>query len=206
MYLHKTPKFIQKLFPEIIWNIQTSDKKIYLSFDDGPNKAVTPWVLEVLQSFNAMATFFCTGKRVEQNRHLFDKIVESGHSIGQHGYNHLSGWVSKNQSYFSDVEKAQEIIQSKFFRPPFGQIKMSQYLMLKNKYKIVMWDVLAGDFDPKLSEESCLEKSITYSKQGTIIVFHDNIKSHDKLRYVLPRYLEHFYSLGYSAEKISLSF
>lgn len=203
MYLTKTPDFVQNMFPNLVWKMNHSDEKsLYLSFDDGPIPNITPWVLDQLKKYNAKASFFCVGKNVQQNTAIFNRIKSEGHTIGNHTYDHLSGWSTSNLNYFRNVRDCNELVQSNLFRPPYGRLKNKQALFLQRKYKVVMWDVLSGDFDPKLSKDQCLENVISKSKEGSIIVFHDSLKAEDKLRYVLPKVLKHFSKLGFTFKNL----
>ncbi len=195
----------KKLFPELIWNIPDKEKNLYLTFDDGPTPEVTPWVLSVLKEFDAKATFFCLGKNVEKYPDIFNNILAQGHSVGNHSYTHLNGWKTKNSIYYQDIEKAQKLIKTDLFRPPYGRIKPSQIKTLKKKYKLIMWDVLSKDYHSKISNEKCLNNVISCSKNGSIIVFHDFIKAKKNLFYVLPKVLEHFHKQGFCFCLINLS-
>ena len=202
MYLVKTPKLIQNIFPHFVWKIPTNEKKLYLTFDDGPIPEVTPWVLEQLERYNATATFFTVGENVAKHPDIFESVLEAGHSCGSHTFNHLSGWSTDNLPYFLNVRKGATLTRSSLFRPPYGRIKPSQITFLQRHYQIIMWDVLSGDFDSKLSKEQCLENVMLSTESGSIIVLHDSLKSQDKLKYVLPRMLAHFTDLGFSFEGI----
>lgn len=199
MYFVKTPEIVKKIFSKnILWEKYSSDKTIYLTFDDGPNPDVTPFVLTILDQYTAKASFFCLGKNVETFPDLTQQILNNGHCIGNHSYSHKNGWTTKTKEYISDVEKSTNLISSKLFRPPFGKITFSQLNLLKNKYNIVMWSLMSGDFDHSLSNEKCLLLCTSYTKNGTIIVFHDTLKAKEKLMYVLPKYLDYYSKLGYS--------
>lgn len=209
-YLVKTPRVVQKFFPNYSWRVSTEKKEIYLTFDDGPVPEFTPWVLETLKKFNAKATFFCVGENIEKYPHIYRQIIEDNHSIGNHTFNHLQGWktsttkyiknIIKAESYLKDAEKYQGI---KLFRPPHGRIKPVQARILRKKgYKIIMWDVLSGDFDQNLSKEECLQHTLKHINKGSIVVFHDSIKSFKNLDYVLPRVLEHFMQQGYTFKSL----
>ena len=201
MYLHKTPKLLGAIFPNILWNIRTEAKEIYLTFDDGPVPEATPWVLEQLKHYNARATFFMVGDNIHKHQQLFSEVVNHQHTVGNHTFNHLVGWNTDNRTYLENVSKAEKLLAaetSRLFRPPYGRIKWSQYRKIKKSFKIVMWDVLSGDFNSALSREKCLHKSIKATVPGSIIVFHDSAKTIDKLKYVLPRYLEHFTALNFT--------
>ncbi|MCB0545957.1 MAG: polysaccharide deacetylase family protein [Phaeodactylibacter sp.] len=203
MYLVKTPQFIQNLFPNYTWRIPSQEKVLYLTFDDGPIPQVTPWVLEQLQAFQAKATFFCVGDNIRKYPDVFDQVVRKGHAVGNHTFNHINGWQTENISYFHNVRHCANMVHSVLFRPPYGRLKPKQAQFLQRHYRIVMWDVLSGDFDPKLSEEQCLANVINNAENGSIVVFHDSLKAEDKLRYALPRVLEHFAEQGFTFGKLN---
>lgn len=207
MYLIKTPEFIRKTFPGFIWqmpneNIQQG-KSIYLTFDDGPVEEVTPFVIDTLKEYNAKATFFCVGENIEDNPEIFQQLKKEGHSIGSHSHNHLSGWTTDNQQYFTNVNKAAQLSSSSLFRPPYGRIKLSQAKKIQENYKIIMWDVLSGDFDPKVTAKQCYYNVINNVQDGSIVVFHDSHKSYKVLKDVLPKVLEHFTDQGYQFKSIT---
>jgi len=197
MYLSFTPKFLQQLLPGLIWRMESVEKKVYLTFDDGPIPEVTPWVLDQLNKYDAKATFFCVGQNVEKYGDIFHQVKSQGHTIGSHTYNHISGWASDNLDYMLNVRKASKICESNIFRPPYGKIRPSQTRFLKHHYRIVMWDVLSGDFDPNISAEQCLQNVLKNTIAGSIVVFHDSIKSFEKLKFVLPRVLNYYSEQGY---------
>ncbi len=203
MYLIKTPRFIQNLFPNFIWRIPTNRKVVYLTFDDGPIPEVTPWVLDQLDKYHAKATFFCVGENVERFPELLQRIRQNGHAVGSHTYHHLNGWQTDNATYFQDARRCAKLTRSELFRPPYGKLKRRQAQFLQRHYEVVMWDVLSGDFDPNLSKEACLKNVIKNATNGSIVVFHDSLKAKDKLEYVLPQVLEHFNAMGYTFEVIT---
>ncbi len=203
MYLVKTPNFIQSLFPNFIWKVPTSDKVLHLTFDDGPIPEVTPWVLEQLEAYNAKATFFCVGDNVKKHPEVFNQVQQAGHAVGNHTFNHLNGWGSENLTYFHNVRHCARLVKSELFRPPYGRLMPRQAQFLQRHYQIIMWDVLSGDFDPKISAEQCLTNVINKARKGSIVVFHDSLKAFDKLKVVLPQVLEHFHQLGYRFEALN---
>ncbi len=203
MYLIKTPQFIQNLFPNFTWRIPTNDKVLYLTFDDGPIPEVTPWVLEQLALHSAKATFFCVGDNICKYPEVFNLIKGQGHSVGNHTFNHLNGWMTENISYFHNVRHCASLTHSVLFRPPYGRLKPKQAQFLQRHYRIVMWDVLSGDFDPNISTEQCFDNVINNAQPGSVIVFHDSLKAFDKLSIVLPHLLKHFSEQGYRFESLN---
>ena len=178
------------------------NKVLYLTFDDGPIPEVTPWVLEQLETYNAKATFFCVGENVKRHPQIFRQVVDAGHTVGNHTYNHLSGWATENVPYFHNVRHCARVVNSDLFRPPYGKLKPKQVQFLQRHYKIVMWDVLSGDFDPQVSPEKCLSNVVTNAGPGSIVVFHDSLKAEANIRYTLPRTLKFFSSQGYQFERL----
>jgi len=201
-YFVKTPWWLKKLYPHRLWSVATKEKIIYLTFDDGPHPVATTFVLDELKKYNAKATFFCIGKNVVDHPSIYKRIIDEGHTTGNHTQTHPNGWKTKTPLYLADVAEASTHIQSNLFRPPFGRIKSSQVKgiaeAMKNKSaKIIMWDVLSGDFDESLSKEKCLKNVISNSDEGSIIVFHDSEKAFSTVEYVLPATLQFFTEKGY---------
>lgn len=202
MYFVRPPFLLKKIYTDCVWDLPTTEKIIYLTFDDGPIPVVTPWVLEQLKQYNAKATFFCIGENVKKNPAIFQQVIAAGHTIGNHTYNHRNGWSVSNEHYFNNVKRGAKFIPSKLFRPPYGKIKRSQSKVLHEEYTIVMWNVLSGDFDPGTSKKECLRNSVSHCDKGTIIVFHDSIKASENLYYTLPIFLRFFSQRGYRFEAI----
>ncbi|MAC87451.1 MAG: polysaccharide deacetylase family protein [Gammaproteobacteria bacterium] len=197
-YTIKTPTIIQKFFSNYRWRFSSVPKEIYLTFDDGPTLEVTNFVLEELKKHQAKATFFCIGKNVKKHQNIYHKIQEEGHSVGNHTFNHLNGLLTKNTRYIENIQQASAYIVSKLFRPPYGRLKSSQARLLQQEgYKIIMWNVLSGDFDRSISPENCLENVLKNTTNGSIIVMHDSEKAKDKIYFALPRILDHFSQKGY---------
>jgi peptidoglycan-N-acetylglucosamine deacetylase len=204
-YFTKTPFWLKKLYPTCLWNYPPSaGKKIYLSFDDGPHPQATPFVLDQLKIFNAKASFFCIGKNVVAEPSIYKRILLEGHRVGNHTFNHLNGWKTESGLYLENIEKARQQIDSDIFRPPYGRASAFQIRNLREKlkYKIVMWDVLSGDFDPTVDGNMAAERVIRKSKPGSIVVFHDSTKAFRVLQEALPRVLVFFSDAGYSFETI----
>jgi len=196
-YTHHTPKWIMKMFPQLIWQKQVDDKILYITFDDGPCPDVTDYVLEILNKYQAKATFFCVGSNVIKYPKLYNTVLQNGHGVGNHTQQHINGFLSKNKNYYDDITTAENSISSKLFRPPYGKIKTSQINYLKKYYNIVMWDFLTADFDQDLDIEICKKKMGKYIKPGSIIVFHDSKKANHNLRILLPYLLDKYRHLGY---------
>jgi peptidoglycan/xylan/chitin deacetylase (PgdA/CDA1 family) len=205
-YFTKTPFWLKMLYPTCLWDYkpEAKQKKIFLSFDDGPHNTATPFVLDELKKYNARATFFCIGKNVQAEPSLYKRILMEGHRVGNHTQNHLNGWKTDNKTYLENIEKARELIDSNLFRPPYGRATAFQIRHLINKlqYKVVMWDVLAGDFDPAVNGRQAAERVIQNSKPGSIIVFHDSTKALQVLQVALPIVLAYFSGEGFYFETI----
>ena len=184
----KTPKFFQSFFPSLVWNNSSNEKKVWLTFDDGPTPNITPFVLDVLQKENIKATFFCLGNQIEKHPEIFQKIEREGHTAGNHSYSHPNGFFTCSKKYLEDVEKCRKIIpNTKLFRPPFGKLYPWQISKLKKDYKIIMWDVLAKDYAKNTSKENCYKNVIENVENGSIIVLHDNENAKHNLQYALPK-------------------
>lgn len=204
MYLVKSPFFLKKYYSNFVWKIPTTEKIIYLTFDDGPTPEITEWTLTTLKKFNAKATFFCIGANVVKYPEIFQQIISDGHAIGNHTHHHLNGWHTDKEAYFRNIKKCEEVVKSNLFRPPYGRIKKSQYKLIKEDYKVIMWDVLSGDFDPKTTPKKCLSNVINNTTEGSVVVFHDSLKAADNLKYTLPKVLEYFVEQGYRFGKLEL--
>ena len=185
-YAVKTPKFLTYLFSSLVWKIPNDKKTVYLTFDDGPTEKVTRKILEVLKNENVKASFFCVGKNVEKYPDLFTCIKEEGHAIGNHTNTHLNGWKTNKKQYLEDVEEADKLIKSNLFRPPYGKLNWRSKRNLQRKYKIVMWDIAGGDFDPYLSIKDVVKNIINNVNTGSIVVLHDNQKFMSKTVEALP--------------------
>lgn len=216
----KTPLVAKKLFPNYIWDISTTEKVIYLTFDDGPTPEITHWTLAILKQYNAKATFFCIGNNIEKHPDIFQSILNDGHGIGNHTQNHIKGWKTKAKEYLNNIAEAQTVINSQIqichnersrsaksvnlFRPPYGQITPKQGKKLIGLgYKIIMWDVLSFDWENTVEKENCLENVLTKTTDGSIIVFHDSVKASKNMQYALPKVLEHFSEQGYGFKALS---
>jgi len=212
------PKVVKKMFPNFIWNIDSEEKTLYLTFDDGPTPEITDWVLDLLKQYNAKATFFCIGKNIEQLPEIYNRILDEGHTIGNHTYNHLKGWKVNTKDYLENTMLCNQVLIDKIqqstinnrqslivnlFRPPYGRMKPKQAkLLIDEGYKIVMWSVLSLDWDKNVSETQCYKKVVDNTISGDIIVFHDSLKASRNLQYTLPKVLEYYSNLGYKFKSI----
>jgi peptidoglycan/xylan/chitin deacetylase (PgdA/CDA1 family) len=174
------------------------EKRIYLTFDDGPHPDITPMVLEILETYNAKATFFCVGHNVEKFHDTYQLILAAGHKTGNHTFNHVKGWNCAAYAYVGNVQKANVLIQSNYFRPPYGKITPAQIRRLKTNFQIVMWSVLSYDFDKETSPEQCLINVLKNVKDGDIVVFHDSEKAARNMLFTLPKVLDSLKKNGYT--------
>lgn len=197
MMVTKTPWLLKRMYYSLFWDLKNGQKELFLTFDDGPSPGVTPAVLEILNQYDAKATFFCIGRNVERYPDIFEQMKQEGHAAGNHTYSHLKGWNTPNAEYYKDIELADKLIHSGLFRPPYGKIKRSQLKYLRHSYRIIMWDVMSNDFDPAISPEKCVENVINHVHPGSIIVFHDSEKSKERTLVALPRILEVLKEQGY---------
>ncbi|MDB4448164.1 polysaccharide deacetylase family protein [Roseivirga sp.] len=206
MVPHRTPALFKYLWPSLIWNIPNEDKRIFLTFDDGPIPGLTECVLEVLNEFKVKATFFCVGDNVKKHPEIFSKLIESGHGIGNHTFHHVNGRNTPDLEYLENIEACDQVFKvhgfsTNLFRPPYGRLKTSQRKMLKSR-QVVMWDVLSKDYDQSLSPESILNGIIKSTQPGSIIVFHDNIKAEKNLKSVLAKYIQFCLDAGYQFDTL----
>jgi peptidoglycan/xylan/chitin deacetylase (PgdA/CDA1 family) len=205
-YLIGIPGWLRRFFPGCIWDIKESRPVVYLTFDDGPDPEVTPFVLDLLKQFEMQATFFCIGKNVVAHPEVYARILREGHRTGNHTHHHLNGWKTDDATYFSDISEARSVIESDLFRPPYGRITGRQLRRLKmepSPMRTVMWSVLSGDFDPKISPGRCVRNVIEHSRPGSIITFHDSQKAFPVLKEALPIVLDVFRNRGWEGKGLS---
>lgn len=196
MYFFKTPKLFEYCYPEAIWHGDRNNKRVYLTFDDGPVPIVTDYILDLLSEYGIKATFFCVGENVKYHPKIFNRLAEEGHNIGNHTYNHLNGWKVSDNEYLENIQKCTDIIRQAgyqdslpLFRPPYGRIRRKTLKEISKTYKIIMWDVLSYDFAVRISNETCLSKSLKHTNNGSIIIFHDSIKTYEKIKLVISQYI-----------------
>ena len=183
---------------DLVWRMPQVPKQIYLTFDDGPVPEVTPWVLDVLECFGWKATFFCVGENVQRHPGLYQRLIQEGHRIGNHTFNHVKGQKLTVEAYYAIVLKAGELMDSKLFRPPHGRISKRQINRLRTEYQIIMWDILTYDYDASTEASDILKMIRRKSRPGSIVVFHDSLKAQKNLKEVLPKALEYWTAEGYS--------
>lgn len=200
--MHHVPSLIPRLFSQLIWNKDRKERKIYLTFDDGPVPGVTDFVLEELAKREMSATFFMVGENIQKNLLLAKEVIQSGNGIGNHTMHHVNGFKTSYDKYLEEIRNCENQIQenlsvkSRLFRPPYGKITKKQFKSVVADYDVIMWDVLTGDYDPSQSEKKCLRKSIKYSRNGSIVVFHDQQKTKAIIKKVLPDYLDYLGDSG----------
>jgi peptidoglycan-N-acetylglucosamine deacetylase len=211
MYLVRSSFLAKRLYPKALWRENTVQKKLFLTFDDGPVQGITDFVLDTLKKNNLKATFFCVGENIQKNPSLYQRIIEEGHVTGNHTFNHVNGWNTHTTDYLHNVAYCQKVLLEyaqetggndsvraiSLFRPPYGRLKRSQYRSLVSNYKIVMWDVLSGDYDRNTSPEKCLSNVVNNARNGSVIVFHDSAKAQRNMEYALPRFIEDALAKGY---------
>ncbi|GAA4934942.1 polysaccharide deacetylase family protein [Algibacter agarivorans] len=222
----KTPLVAKKMFPNYVWDITTTEKVLYLTFDDGPTPEITNWTLNTLKQYNAKATFFCIGNNIERHPDIFQDILNDEHAIGNHTQNHIKGWKTKAKDYLINIELCESVLKSQIkdsdfqiqkssivnpkslivnlFRPPYGQITPKQgKKLIKLGYKIIMWDVLSFDWDKDVNKKICLDNVTNKATNGSVIVFHDSLKASKNMQYALPKVLEYFSEKGYSFKSLN---
>lgn len=197
MIIEQPAIWLRWLYPRAAWRMDHNDHSVYLTFDDGPIPESTPFILQTLAEFDVKATFFMVGDNVRKYPNLFRQIISAGHQVGNHTYHHLGGFKHIAKTYIDDTERANDLIGSHLFRPPHGCMSHGQYLWLKRKYRIVMWDLVTRDYSKWLTADDVYENVRRYARNGSIITFHDSLKSIDKLRTALPRSLKWLKEQGY---------
>ena len=203
MIIEQPAIFLRWLFPHALWRMDHHQKSVYLTFDDGPIPEATPFILDTLDRFNAKATFFMVGENAVKYPHLLEEVRRRGHQVGNHTYNHLSGMRHFTWTYLANIKKADEILHTRLFRPPHGWIRTVQYRVLRHVgIKVVMWDVVTRDYSRLLTADDVLNNVKRYTRPGSIITFHDSLKSIDKLKHALPKALNWLQEQGYEFRTI----
>ncbi|GHT58935.1 polysaccharide deacetylase [Bacteroidia bacterium] len=198
MLIERPPKIYRGFYSGSHWRFNTGEKAVYLTFDDGPIPEMTPWVLDLLDKYGIKATFFCVGDNVRKYPEIYQMVRDRGHNVGNHTFHHLQGWKVDKETYLKDIEEAAKLINSKLFRPPHGHMGLPQFYTLKKKYKVIMWDVITRDYSRLMTSDEVFEVVKKYTRNGSIIVFHDSLKSGDRMKESLPRSLDWLIEQGYS--------
>ncbi len=202
MYIVKTPNILQPIVSDLLWAVHTFEREVFLTFDDGPTPEITERTLDLLAEHNAKASFFCIGKNVDAHPAIFERIIQEGHTIGNHTHDHLNGRKTSHFAYLRNIAKAEKSFASSYFRPPYGKITRAQIAALKTKYRIVMWDIITGDFDPKLSPSKIIKNVVDNVQPGSIIVFHDSIKAAPRMLPALEVILPILSERGYKCSPL----
>lgn len=197
MFIEQPAKWLRWLYPNALWRMDRNERSVYLTFDDGPVPSSTPFILDTLAQYNAKATFFMVGENVLRYHDLYNRIVEEGHQVGNHTFNHMGSLKHWALTYGINTQKANELIHAHLFRPPHGWMRWSVYWWLSRRYQIVMWDLVTRDYSKWMTAEDVLRNVKRYARNGSIITFHDSTKSIDKLRYALPEALKWLKKQGY---------
>ncbi|MBO7229925.1 MAG: polysaccharide deacetylase family protein [Bacteroidaceae bacterium] len=198
MFIEQVPEIVRILFPKALWRMNPNEKAVYLTFDDGPIPIVTPWVVDLLKKYDIKATFFMVGDNVRKHPQEFRYVIDNGHRVGNHTFNHLKGFITSTDRYIENVELADKYISSDLFRPPHGFVNHKLYNRLCKRYKFVMWDLVTRDYSYRMGGKDVLANIKKYTRNGSIITFHDSLRSESNLKYALPLAIEWLLEQGYS--------
>jgi len=202
MFIEQPPWIYRVFFPGTVWRIPAQEKNVYLTFDDGPIPEMTPWVLDILDTYQIKATFFFVGDNVQKYPELYRMALERGHRVGNHTFNHIQGVCSRSKIYLKNVAKAAGWIESDLFRPPHGHMRLPQMCFLKKQYRIVMWDVVTRDYSPHMTSQGVFNVIKKYTRNGSIIVFHDSLKAKGRIEEALPKSIEWLLAEGYQFKSL----
>ena len=197
MIIEQPSTWLRWLYPSAIWRMSHTERAVYLTFDDGPIPEATPFILDVLDRYGVKATFFMVGDNVRKYPQLMEEISRRGHRLGNHTFNHIGGVGYRSKTFLRNAYKADELIHSHLFRPPRGWMRWTQYMRLRRKFTIIMWDVVTRDYSRLLTADDVVNNVKRYTRNGSIITFHDSLKSIDKLRTALPQSIEWLQEQGY---------
>jgi peptidoglycan/xylan/chitin deacetylase (PgdA/CDA1 family) len=204
MWIERPPFLYRALYPGAYWRLNPNEKAVYLTFDDGPIPEMTPWVLDLLDQYGIRAVFFCVGDNVRKYPDIYRDILARGHRVGNHTYHHLQGLKVRTKTYLKDVADAATVVDSPLFRPPHGHIRLPQFFRLRDKYQVILWDVVTRDYSCLMTPERVLANVKKYTRNGSIIVFHDSLKGGEKTRYALPRTIDWLLEQGYEIKLIDV--
>ena len=202
MLLEQPTSILSKIYPKGIFRKNPEEHSVYITFDDGPIPEVTPWLLDILDQYGIKATFFVVGDNVRKHPDIFKMVVERGHHIGNHTFNHVRGMRMRNHDYIDNVKKCEGLISARLFRPPHGVLRPWTYHYMEGSYDIIFYDVITRDYNEKLKPEKVLEIVKKYTRNGSIIVFHDSLRSEKNLRYALPKAIEWLKQEGYEFKQL----
>lgn len=203
MWIEQMPNWVRKFYPTVLWRKDPTQKTLYLTFDDGPTPDITPWILDQLDQLGIKATFFCIGANAQKHPQLLQEIQQRGHAIGLHGYSHVRGLYKDNPVFMADIEKGNEYVNSHLYRPPHGRLTPKQAKCLSQKYTVVLWDVITRDYDIDLQPQEVEQIALTYTRNGSIIVFHDSAKAKKNMQYAFPRVVKQWLSEGYQFKTLN---
>lgn len=198
MIIERPARYIRWFYPHATWRMDPNERAVYLTFDDGPIPEATPFILKTLDDFGAKATFFVVGDNVRKHPELFQQIIDGGHQVGNHTMNHISSFKHWTTTYIINTYQANELVHAHLFRPPHGWMRHSVYYWLKKYFRVVMWDVLTRDYSKWMTAEDVVENVKSLTRNGSIITFHDSLKSIDKLQTALPEALRWLQEQGYA--------
>ena len=198
MFIEQVPKIFRNLYPKALWRMNPDEKAVYLTFDDGPIPVITPWVVDLLNKYGIKATFFMVGDNVRKHPQEYKYVVDNGHKVGNHTFNHLKGLFINTNKYVANVEKANGLIHSNLFRPPHGFLNHRLYNKLSKRYRFVMWDLVTRDYSYRMASEDVLANVKKYTRNGSIITFHDSLRAEKNLIHALPLAIEWLLEQGYS--------
>ena len=204
MLIEQPPSIYRMFFPGAVWRLHPEKKAVYLTFDDGPIPGMTPWVLDLLDKYDIKATFFCVADNVRKYPEIYQQVIDRGHRVGNHTFHHMQGLGRRSKTYLTDVGLAKKYIDSDLFRPPHGHMRLAQFFRLRKLYKVVMWDVVTRDYSKWMTANGVFNVVKKYTRNGSVIVFHDSLKAGNRMKESLPLSIEWLLEQGYSFDLIEM--
>ena len=198
MIIEQPAIWLRWLYPKALWRMDKHEKAVYLTFDDGPIPEATPFILKTLAEHDVKATFFMVGDNVRKHPELYQQVADEGHRIGNHTFNHIGGFKHSIHHYCENADRANEYLNTNLFRPPHGWMRFDQYIWLSRRYRIVMWDLVTRDYSKWMTPQGVLNNVRRFARNGSIITFHDSLKSIDKLHFALPEAIKWLKKQGYT--------